>query len=133
MSDPVDRDETSEMAALREEYLRELVNLEAKFQKRIDEIEKSASAASGQETKSRNTGLIRKEFRIVGQIGDSRQKDRLRFTSLIHQVSAGEKAGYGEREIIEAVIRATIPSLSLRSFLENKDDLSLATLKRVLR
>ena len=34
---------------------------------------------------------FRKEFKIPGQIGDSRQKDRLSFTSQAHQIDAGLK------------------------------------------
>ena len=76
---------------------------------------------------------FRKEFKISGQIGDSRQKDRLSFTSLAHQIDAGLKRGYKEEEIIEAVIRAINPGLRLRSYLEGKLDLELARLRKVLR
>ena len=76
---------------------------------------------------------FRKEFKISGQIGDSRQKDRLSFTSLTHQIDAGLKRGYKEDEIVEAVIRAINPGLRLRSYLEGKLDLELARLRKILR
>ncbi|KAL9971667.1 hypothetical protein ACROYT_G017864 [Oculina patagonica] len=67
------------------------------------------------------------------QIGNSRQKDRLSFTSLAHQINAGLKRGYKEEEIVEAVIRAINPGLRLRSYLEGRPDLELARLRKILR
>ena len=77
---------------------------------------------------SKETAAIttfRNEFKISGQIGDSRQKDRLSFTSL--------KRGYKEDDIFEAVIRAINPGLRLRSYLEGKPVLGLARLSKILR
>ena len=76
---------------------------------------------------------FKKEFKISGQIGDSRQKDRLSFTSLAHQINAGLDRGHQEKEVTEAVIRAINPGLRLRSYLEGKPDLTLATLRKILR
>ncbi|XP_043954545.1 uncharacterized protein LOC122820911 [Gambusia affinis] len=75
----------------------------------------------------------RKEFKISGQIGDPGQKDRLTFSSLARQIDNGLSKGYPESEIVEAVIRAIVPGLQLRSYLEGKNDLSLPTLRRILR
>ena len=76
---------------------------------------------------------FKKEFKISGQIGNSRQKDRLSFTSLAHQINAGLNRGYQEKEVTEAVIRAINLGLRLRSYLEGKPDLTLATLREILR
>lgn len=57
----------------------------------------------------------RKEFKISGQIGDPRQKDRLTFSSLARQIDNGLSKGYPEPEIVDAVIRAIVPGLQLRS------------------
>ena len=76
---------------------------------------------------------FKKEFKVSGQIGDSRQKDRLSFTSPAHQINAGLNRGYPEKEVTEAVIRAINPGLRLRSYLEGKPDLTLATLRKILR
>ena len=54
---------------------------------------------------------------MSGQIGDSRQKDQLSFTSLAHQINAGLNRGYKEEDVIEAVIHAVNPGLRLRSYL----------------
>ena len=78
---------------------------------------------------------FRKEFKILGQIGDSHQKDQLSSTSLAHQINAGLNRGYmyKEEEVIEAVIRALNLGLRLRSYLEGKPDLTFANLCKILR
>ena len=43
---------------------------------------------------------FKKEFKISSQTGNSRQKDRLSFTSLAHQINAGLNRGYQEKEVI---------------------------------
>ena len=85
------------------------------------------------ELKEETIPSFKKEFKISGQIGDSRQKDRLSFTSLAHQINAGLNRGYQEKEVTEAVIRAINAGLRLRSYLEGKPDLTLATLRKILR
>ncbi|KAL9966537.1 hypothetical protein ACROYT_G024625 [Oculina patagonica] len=79
-------------------------------------IKSSTNTVTPKETTA--TPPFRKEFKISGQVGDSRQKDRWSFTSLAHQINAGLKRGYKEEEIVEAVIRAINPGLRLRSYLE---------------
>ena len=74
------------------------------------------------------TTTFKKEFTISTQIGDSRQKDRLSFTSLVHQINAGLNGGYKEDEVTEAVIRAGNPGVRIRSYLEGKPYLTLANL-----
>lgn len=76
---------------------------------------------------------IKREFKISGQIGVEGQKDNLPFTSLIHQIEGGLVKGYTEAEIVEAVIKSVRPSLKLRSYLEGRPALSLASLRRILR
>lgn len=48
-------------------------------------------------------------------------------------MEGGLRKNYLEVEIMEAVIRAVNPSLKLRSYLEGKRDLTLATLRQILR
>ena len=76
---------------------------------------------------------FKRDFKISGQIGDVSQKDRLSFSSLVHQIENGLKNDYTEDEIKEAVIKAINPALSLRSYLEGKADLTLAKLRRIMR
>ena len=76
---------------------------------------------------------FKKKFKISGQIGDSRQKDQLSFSSLAHQINAGLNRGYKEEEVIEAVINAVNPGLRLRTYLEGKPDLTLANVCKILR
>lgn len=57
----------------------------------------------------------------------------LSFTSLAHQIEQGINKGFPEIEIVDAVIRAISPGLQLRSYLEGKSNLTLPTLRRILR
>lgn len=74
-----------------------------------------------------------REFKISGQIGEPGQKDKLTFSSLAHQIEQGITKGFAEIEIVDAVIRAIAPGLQLRSYLEGKANLTLPTLRRILR
>lgn len=75
----------------------------------------------------------RKEFKISGQIGEPGQKEKLIFSSLAHQIENGLNRGYPEVEIVDAVIRAISPGSQLRSYLEGKPQLTLPTLRCILR
>lgn len=74
----------------------------------------------------------RKDFRINGHVGESNSKDGLSFSSLEHQIENGLRKGYPDVEIVEAVIRSVSAGLKLRSYLEGKTDLTLATLRKIL-
>lgn len=76
---------------------------------------------------------IRREFRISGQIGETRQRDKLSYCNLLHQMENGLRKGHSEPEVIEAVIRAISPGLKLRDMLEIKTDLTLTQLKTILK
>lgn len=76
---------------------------------------------------------IRREFKISGQIGEKGQKDKLSFTNLMHQIERGLTKGHSEDEVVEAVVKAISPGLSLRDMLEVKSDLTLAQLKTILK
>ena len=76
---------------------------------------------------------LRREFKIAGQIGEPGQRDKLSFSSLIHQIQSGLDKKYPEKEIVSAVIRSIVPGAKLRSYLEGKADLTLPTLRRILR
>lgn len=75
---------------------------------------------------------IRKYFRINGHVGECTSKDTLSFSSLEHQTECDFRKGYPEMYIVEAVIQWS-PGLKLRSYLEGKTDLTLATLIQILR
>lgn len=77
--------------------------------------------------------LLRREYKLSGQIGEPGQTEKLTFVSLMHQIDSGLKRGYKESEIVDAVIRAISPHSSLRSYVETLSDLSLAKLRRILR
>ena len=79
-----------------------------------------------------SSSLLRREFKISGQIGEPGQTEKLTFVSLMNQIDSGLKRDYQENEIGDAVIRAISPH-SLRSYVETLSDLSLAKLRRILR
>lgn len=77
--------------------------------------------------------LLRREYKLLGQIGEPGQTEKLTFVSLMYQIDSGLKRGFNESEIVDAVIRAISPHSSLRSYVETLNDLSLAKLRRILR
>ena len=79
------------------------------------------------------TSLLRKELKIKGQIGEAGQKDKLTYVSLIHQMSEAKACGYDDNEIVSSVIRAMVPSLTLRTVLETTKDVSLQRLHDYLK
>ena len=95
--------------------------------------EKDDVTVRAEEKPSVSISKFKRHFKISGQIGDLSQKDRLSFSSLVHQIENGLKNDYTEDEIKEAVIKAINPALSLRSYLEGKADLTLAKLRRIMR
>ena len=80
-----------------------------------------------------STSVLRRQFKIVGQIGDPDQKDKLNYNSLRRQIDTGVEQKYKEHEIVDGVIRAISPGLVLRSYLESFKTLSLERLKKILR
>ncbi len=77
--------------------------------------------------------VFKKELKIIGQIGEPGQRDKLNFASLDRQIHRACNRGYEEGEIVEAVIQAIIPGVSLRSYLESRTDLTLPAIKQILR
>ena len=60
----------------------------------------------------------------------SQPQKTLSLSSLEHQIESGLGTGYTEFEIVVAVIRAVRRALKLRSYLEGKNNLTLATLRK---
>ena len=80
----------------------------------------------------KKTSLLRKEFRVKGSIGEAGQKEKLTYVSLMHQINEAKAAGYDQDEILNGVIRAMVPSLTLRNVLEAATDLNLDRLRSFL-
>ncbi|RXN17604.1 Retrovirus-related Pol poly from transposon [Labeo rohita] len=129
---------------LKKEYA-ELQQAQANARRTLEEQiglleEKSQRVKDGMNVKEPTTRhdsipevTLRREFRVFGQTGEAGQKEKLSYTSLNNQIESGVRKGYAEAEIIEAVIRAVSPGLPLRELLEIKRDLTLSTLKTILR
>lgn len=139
--------ETSELEDLKTQYQelrRRMKDDLSALEEKIKQREQPAGGDSAPPPKEENKAAplttirlpevtLRREFRIVGQIGDPGQKDKLSYTSLLNQIEAGRRKGHDEVEIIEAVIRAVSPGLHLREMLEIKRELTLHTLKTILK
>ena len=67
--------------------------------------------------------VLRREFRVFGQIGERGQADKLSFVLLANRIGAAIRRGYSQREIVDGVIRAVAPGTHLRSYLESFKDL----------
>ena len=77
--------------------------------------------------------MLRREFKICGQVGESGQNEKLSYPSLVCQMETGIEKGHAENEIVEAVIRAVTPGLHLRDMLEIKRGLTLSALLTILK
>ena len=81
---------------------------------------------------NQRTSLLCKELKIKGQIGEEHQRDKLTYVSLIHQINEAQEVGYDESEIVNSVIRAMSPRLTLLNVLETTPNLSLQRLLQFL-
>ena len=100
---------------------------------------KIKTANSGNDAKSEQSNMdhlktiLKRELRIVGTISTPGQKDQVSYISLNRQIEVALEKGYSIREIVDAVIRSISPSLPLRSYLEAIRELTLPTLRRIIR
>jgi hypothetical protein len=144
---PVNEKE-GELSKLQQEYEqlksqqeKQLLEMQAKIDKlEIGVNDKSAKVkvnssvnASVIEVPSSTRALLRRDFKISGQIGEPGQAEKLTYISLNHQIESGLKRKYTEDEIVDAVIRAISPHTSLRSYIETMPDLGLPQLRKILR
>ena len=93
------------------------------------------AAGQGGQPGGGGTNVIRRlrDFKIHGQIGNPGQTDKLTYSNLAHQVIAGQRQGYETAEIIAAIIRAIVPGLDLRTYLEGRHDWDLPSVMTILR
>lgn len=132
-------DETNELEMLKEKYSRlQMEQAQARqiFEEEIFAMEQRRREETRAVTvtpPALSEVTLRREFRICGQIGEAGQRDKLSYTSLMNQIESALRKGHLETEIIEAVTRAVSPGLHLRDMLEIKRDLTLPTLKTILR
>ena len=73
------------------------------------------------------------EFEINRKIGTPGQKEKLSFMSLIYQIQNRLKKFFSESNICDASIKSIPHDLSLRSYLEEKPDMNIASLRKILR
>ena len=95
-------------AALKERQEKEMKEIELKMaeMKKISPGITSDKAKTSEEIKivdTINPSLLRREFKISGQIGEPGQTEKLTFVSLTHQIDSGLKRGYKENDIVDAI------------------------------
>lgn len=74
------------------------------------------------------TSVLRRQFKITGQIGNPEQKETRE-----RQIDTGVEQTYKEHEIVDGVIRDIRPGLVLRSYVESFKDLPLDRPKKIIR
>eukprot|EP00112_Aurelia_sp_Birch-Aquarium-sp1_P003997 Seg1452.4 transcript_id=Seg1452.4/GoldUCD/mRNA.D3Y31 product="Retrovirus-related Pol polyprotein from transposon 17.6" pseudo=true protein_id=Seg1452.4/GoldUCD/D3Y31 len=77
--------------------------------------------------------ILRREFKISGQIGEPGQHDKLTYVSLIHQIDSAIEKGFTEREVTDGVIKSISPHSSLRNYILLLPSRSLSKLRQILR
>ena len=127
----------------REKIMKEIEALQLQLASTTTEKEKKVNKETNNMSSSKDTAQSTaishahppwfKELKISGQIGEHGQKDKLTFSSLARQIEHGLSKGFPEPEIVDAVMRAISPGMQLRSYLEGKMNLTLPTLRRILR
>ncbi|MES9906773.1 MAG: hypothetical protein ABW168_29350 [Sedimenticola sp.] len=98
---------------------------------RLDQLERWLTAGREGYVAQHVPAIWRKDLKITGQIGDL--KSGLSFVSYLRQVDTAVAKGHSDTEIVEAVLRAIQPGNRLKSYLEGRDDLDLATLNTLIR
>ena len=64
--------------------------------------------------------IIEKTYEDVLEVCGGRPERKTHtYVSLIHQINEAKAAGYDQDEIVNGVIRAMVPSLTLRNVLKN--------------
>ena len=75
---------------------------------------------------------IQRELKIISQVGEPGQKDKLSFVSLVRHIEDALQTGDKPQEVVDAVVRAINPVTRLRSYLEGLTELTLPRLRRIL-
>ena len=135
--------EESETKGDLKQLQKELGDLESKqklVEEKLAEIkkEKPADLVKGEGTinfpvKGVEQSIFRRDFKILGVVGELGQKDNLGYQALISQIKAGLGKGYLDKEVVGAVVHALQPGLQLRSYLENMTEVTLPRLRKILR
>ena len=79
------------------------------------------------------SSVLRREFRIKGQIGEPSQADKLSYIALVKQIDSAVERGYTQSEIVDSIVQAIVPGMYLRSYLIGLKDLTLPRLRRILQ
>ena len=133
-------EDKSELLKVLKKEIEELKLLhQQKTSESSSKVKQELSSKSGDDMPSslnalvESTSVLRRQFKLTGQIGDPDQKDKLNYSSLRKQIDTGVAQKYKEHEIVDGVIRGISPGLTLRSYLESFETLSLDRLKKILR
>lgn len=84
----------------------------------VNQKENSESKTASDSVPVDMNKLFHQEFKISGHIGAPEAEDKLSVISLVRQIESALPKGYQENEIIDAVIRAISPAMSLIFYLK---------------
>ena len=126
--------EESESKGDLKELQKELSDLKSK-QKLVEEKlagvkkEKLTDPVKGEGTinfpvKGVEQSIFRRDFKILGVVGELGHKEKLGYQVLVSQIEAGLAKGYSDKEVVSAVVRAVQSGVQLRSYIENTTELT---------
>lgn len=78
------------------------------------------------------TSVLRRDFVIVGKLGDTSNEKDIGYLGIVRQMEEGIEKGYKEHEVVASVLKAIVPK-SLRTYLGMTKDLNIPKLSQVLR
>ena len=130
---------------MRESFEALMLEKKAKLDKAADEVKQLGGMIEKQQKKSGENekpqvspqinfqnSLLRHDFKIIGQVGEVGQMEKLSYISMIRQIEAGLAKGYSENEVVHAVTNAISPGLSIQSYLEGSGQLPLSHLHKII-
>ncbi|CAB4010740.1 Hypothetical predicted protein [Paramuricea clavata] len=100
---------------------------------KMEESELKATATSvSKPTTNDLKSVLRREFKINGQIGEPGQKDKLTFVSLVRQIESASSKGYSETEVIDGEKSATELYQQLTTIVQSPEESPQSFLIRAL-
>ena len=81
----------------------------------------------------RETSLFKRSLKILGTIGDSKDKNCINYINLCSQVNDAKSTGYSDSEIARAVKKAILPNSYLRTYFDTEVNIDLNRMLAMLR
>lgn len=98
----------------------------------IEHTNATKSASNSQMPPPGSFNVLKKEFVLVGKVGDPTNEKDVGYLGVVRQMKEGLQRGFPESEVVAAVLKAIIPK-SLRTYLGMLSDLNISRLSQTLR